>query len=410
MIYLNVKVIAIAVVAVIVVAGAAIYFVGNNNDVDEKINVIGRVNTDGSGIYVVDGTKNADKMAVIVETVEEPTQPHLGESGKWVVFDKEAWGGKIIATPGPATIQHVQLKQIVDTMGLKFTQYVNGTSISNDTVYYIGGIGNYERFVTERLNVDVDGAIMWEPQYSVALIKGCVGVAITNDLFPGHTCCVVAASHEYTSGHQDETVRFMAAYVESVTKMKNAIEAGSGEEYEGVMAVAMQKVAMTGLTDAEKREAIEDAFKLVVYTYGDDSSADDPLSQLKKDMAEVANKMYQSGQVSKTIADMGFNDQTYGEALVDSSFLKKALTYEKQSSYNNAKVTVAVIKGDVHQLAIHYGIAMGIFSEYGISIELSEQAGGPAVFTAISNGSAQFGFIGAPPLTINSINKGIITP
>ncbi len=406
---MNNKIVAVAIVAVVAIAAVGVYFVLNNDD-DSEMNVIGRVNTDGSGIFVVPGTEGADKMAKIVNTVEEPSEPHFGVSGKWVVFDKEAWGGKIITTPGPATIQHVQLKQIADTMGLKFVQYQNGTTVSNDTLYFHPGVGNYAKFKSEALNLNLTGGIMWEPQFSIAQIQGsCLPVATTNDLFPGHTCCVVASSHAYTSSHEDETVRFLAAYMKSVDLMTAAIEAGSGAEYDKVFEVAREKVSMTGLTVEQKNEAIKDAFNLVVYKYADDVNADDPLAQLKKDMADVANSMYESKQVGKTISDLGMTEESYGNAVVDSSFMKKALTYEKKDSYDTAKINVAIIEGDIHQLAIHYGIALGIFAEYGIDIELSGQSGGPQVFTAIYNGNSQFGFIGAPPFTINSINQGIIS-
>lgn len=408
--FLNTKIIAVAVVAVLVVAAVGVYFVTQHNDDDTEINVIGRVNTDGSGIFVKEGV-DADAM-VTIQSTQPTTGAYLGGNGTWVVFNKEAWGGLVIGTPGPATIQHVQLKEIATLMGLNFVQYKQGQSTSADTLYYVPGIGNYAAFKSNLItNAALSGSIMWEPQYSIALIDGCQKVATTNEMFPGHTCCVVAASHAYTSSHNDETVRFMAAYVESVNRMTAAIAAGSGDDFDKVYEVARDKVTMPAdFNDEKKNDAISRAFALVVYTYGD-NNGDDPLSKLKSDMAEVANNMYAAGNISKTIKDLGFeSDSEYGEKLVDSSFLKSALSYEKKDSYDKANITVAVIGGDIHQLAIHYGMAVGIFDEYGINITLSSQAGGPAVFTAISNGEAQFGFIGAPPLTINSINQGIITP
>lgn len=407
---MNTKIVAVAIVAVLVVAavGVGIYTLDKKDD-DREVNVIGRVNTDGSGIFVKEGV-DANAMVTIQNT--EPTSgAYLGGNGTWVVFNKEAWGGLVIGTPGAATIQHVQLKEIANLMDLNFVQYQKGQTTSADTLYYAPGIGNYAAFESElKTNPALAGSIMWEPQYSIALIDGCKKVATTNEMFPGHTCCVVASSHAYTSSHNDETVRFVAAYVESVNRMTAAIAAGSGDDYDKVYEVARAKVAMpTYMDDAMMNDAISRAFALVNYTYGD-NNGDDPLSKLKSDMADVANKMYEAKNVSKSISDLGFkSDAEYGEKLVDSSFLKSALSYDKKDSYDEAKITVAVINGDIHQLAIHYGMALGIFDSYGIEIELSGQAGGPGVFTAVSNGKAQFGFIGAPPLTINGINNGNIT-
>lgn len=407
---MNTKIVAVAIVAVLVVAavGVGIYTLDKKDD-DREVNVIGRVNTDGSGIFVKEGV-DANAMVTIQNT--EPTSgAYLGGDGTWVVFNKEAWGGLVIGTPGAATIQHVQLKEIATLMDLNFVQYKQGQATSADTLYYVPGVGTYALFEsTLKSTPALAGSIMWEPQYSIALINGCQKVATTNEMFPGHTCCVVASNHAYTSSHNDETVRFMAAYVESVNRMTAAIAAGSGADYDKVYEVAREKVTMpTYMTDAEKNDAITRAFALVNYTYGD-NTGDDPLSKLKGDMADVANKMHDTGNVSKSISDLGFkSDAEYGEKLVDSSFLKSALSYDKKDSYEMANITVAVIGGDIHQLAIHYGMALGIFKEYGINITLSSQGGGPAVFTAITNGEAQFGFIGAPPLTINGINNGNIT-
>ena len=72
-------------------------------------------------------------------------------------------------------------------------------------------------------------------------------------------------------------------------------------------------------------------------------------------------------------------------------------------------ITVAVISGDIHQLAIHYAMAMNIFEEYGINITLSQQPNGDGVAVALENGSAQIGFIGAPPMTIKVINSEYVT-
>ena len=55
-------------------------------------------------------------------------------------------------------------------------------------------------------------------------------------------------------------------------------------------------------------------------------------------------------------------------------------------------------------------MATGIFADYGINITISNQSAGPAAFTAMANGAAQFAFLGAPPMTINAINGGYITP
>lgn len=412
--FLDKKIIAIAIVAVVIVAAAAVVLInGNSNKDEDQLSIIGRVNTDGSGIFVKEGV---DASALVTVVTEKPTSGYyLGGNGTWVVFNKEAWGGMVFGDPGAATIQHVQLNTVADTMGLKFVQYTNGTSLSSDTLYYIPGVASYASFVsTLNTTPAMSGAIFWEPQYSVALIDGCSSVATTNQMFPGHTCCVIGADTSYISGHSEETVRFLAAYIASVEKMTMAIQEGSGAAYDEVISIAKNKVALPdNLTDAQKEEAIKDAFELVVYKYADstDKNVADPLADLKKDVASLAQELYAGGQIKNDYKALGFDSaNALADKFVQSQYIKDAMGYERASSYDSkVNVKVAVIGGDIHQLAIHYGMATGIFESYGVNITLSSQTNGPAVYTAIHNGDCQFGFIGAPPMTINAMNAKEIT-
>ncbi len=407
---MNTKIIAIAVVAVIAVAAVGAYVVLSNNDSDADMNIIGRVNTDGSAILLKNGENSADYVTIVEG--EEPSEPHLGGNSKWVVFNKDNWGGKIFTDPGASTIQHVQLNDIADAMDLKFVQYSTGITVSKDTLYFIPGVPTYEKFKSElNNNSDIVGGIFWEPQTSVATLSGdkdkCSMMVTTNDLFPGHTCCTIAAQHSYISSHKDETVRFLAAYVESVKKMTAAISEKSGDNYDKVIEVAMDKVSMGDVKDDQKKAAIENAFKYVVYTYADNSAGS--LDNLEKDIASMAEKFANSKTAKNDAAALGFDSyDALADKFVDGSYMEDAVKYKLPENVSTANITVAVIGGDIHQLAIHYGMAMGIFDEYGIKIKLSTQNNGPAVYTAMKNNDAQFGFIGAPPMTINSMNDKTI--
>ena len=125
--------------AVVVIAAAVVMFVPKG-DKDDQLSIVGRVNTDGSGIFVKEGV---DASALVTVVDEKPTSgAYLGGNGTWVVFNKEAWGGMVFGDPGAATIQHVQLNTIADTMGLKFIQYTNGTKTASDTLYFIPGVAS----------------------------------------------------------------------------------------------------------------------------------------------------------------------------------------------------------------------------------------------------------------------------
>ena len=418
-IHMNNKTMAIIAVVVIVIAGAAagVYFLGNKNTSDKEINVIGRVNIEGSGLYLKSGSTATD---YVYQTDDTPAADAkfidlgAGVSPRYTVFNASNWGAKVFATPGTATIQHVQLQTIVEkTLGMKFKMYVASESLSSDTVYFTAA-ASYDAFVSALGNTsDLYGAYIWEAQYSLALRNGCVGAITSDSLFPEHTCCVIAASHSYTKDHADETARFLAAYVEAVNRMNAAIEAGSGADYDKLLEVASQKVALPDKYTTDKGIAKSDVIvdSLANVTYASADASDGSLSALKKDVAALAVSLKDLGSITNSYSDLGFDSaDAFADRFVDDSFMKKAV--EKGASLKSddrISITVAVITGDVHQLAIHYGMELKIFNDYGVDVTLSGQTNGPGVATALQNGGAEFGFLGAPPITITVMNSELVT-
>lgn len=415
----NKKIYAVVVVVIVIVAIVAVAVVVTGGDDDDEgassdVSVLARVNTDGSGIYVKEGLNGEDYATIVYG--DEPTDEeyYLGGGDTWVVFNKDAWNGAVFGDPGDGTIQHEQLRTIADLMGLNLVTY---TTSSNPTsgdgnLYYVSGVNTYALFLQNLENIpEMAGAFQWEAQFSIALVNGCDQVATTNEMFPGHTCCLVAGDTSFIEENYDVAVRFIAAYIESVEAMTDAIANHVTGQMDQLMEIAINNVTMLeDMTDEEKIAAIESAFSIVVYTYCDDATADDPLADLKDDMAELADDFYASGSVTQTIEDLGFESgEEYAETIVNSDVITDALAYELADDVETATITVSVLTGDIHQLAIHYGIETGIFEEYGIEIELAYQSGGPAAFTTIVNGSADFALLGAPPLTINAINGGYIS-
>lgn len=416
---MNSKTIAIVVGLVVVIAalGAGIAFMNGDKSEDKEINVIARVNTQGSGIFLKSGENPADYIIYKSAVTSDEKYIDRGESApaaeRYIVFNTANWGGKIFGTPGTATIQHVQLQDLVqNTMKLTFKMYQDGEGLDSGTVYFTQ-TASYEKFDSESgtIGAKLVGCIIWEAQYSLALKNGCSGLITTNILFPEHTCCVIAAAHSYTSGHEAETERFLAAYVASVNKMHDAYNAGSGADYDKLIQVACEKVAIPDKyapTAEDKKNVIVSAMGNVTYRYSD---ADGSLDALKSDVAALSTDLYNLKAITNSVSDLGFKDSTaFADRFVNDSFLKKAIEGgESLKSSDKMNITVAVIAGDVHQLAIHYGMATGVFESYGINIEISSQTNGPGVATALQNGGAEFGFLGAPPITITVMNSSLVT-
>ncbi len=86
--------------------------------------------------------------------------------------------------------------------------------------------------------------------------------------------------------------------------------------------------------------------------------------------------------------------------------MKKAVAndYSKTTS----TVRVAVINGDIHQIAIQVAMAKNFFDE-GLNVQLNTTpSAGGAVATLLVSGDADMGFLGAPPATLTTINGNLI--
>lgn len=392
------KIIAAIVIVIIVVAavGVGAYFL-SQKDKDTEINVIAGVNLEGSGLYI---KSNVDIDTMFDFSTSIPTPIASG------------WEGKVFGTPGTATIQHVQLLQLVKSMGMNFSPYTGSKSDPN-TVYYVPMISNASLALG---NPDIDGGSLWQPQYQ-KIVDDSSGkfkeLALTNDLFPGHACCVVAGDHEYTSGHENETVQFLAAYIKGVNWVNAAISAGAIDEnnsdYKHLVSIAMD-IAGPNFTDTEIKEALS----TVTYFYGDDSST--PLSNLGGQISNLSEQLVSLGATyGKTLTDSGFSSGSdFTDKFVDDSFLVKATQLVAEypdgmpNVSNKENITVAVIAGDIHQIAVHVADRLGFFGEYGLNVTFALAVNGPGVATSLQNGTAPFGLLGAPPITITVISGELL--
>ena len=395
------KVVLTAAIVVAFLLSSSILVLFYNQDTEDKeINLIARVNTEGSGIYI-DAKYEASDF-IVVDSEGNP----LPDADGNIQYHKEFWEGKIFGTPGSTAIQHVQLRQIVESMGYTFTLYTNGanTSPGCNTVYFNDNITNAAAFEN---SPQLDGGIIWQPQYQALLestVRPCNSLMTTADFDPGHTCCVIGASHNFITNNSDVTVRFLAAYIESVNWVNNALQDKSSEDYAYLVDLAIQR---TGITD---RTVIEASLDSVIYTYGYDENLGDtqerPLASLESSIADLVLNL----NLTNRLSNQGFSSPyEFAQRYVNDGYLSQALSYEKSTSgYSMRTVTVAVIAGDIHQIAVHLGDELGIFESYGINLNISSASNGAGVATSLQNGEADVGFVGAPPMTTTVVNGGLI--
>ncbi len=412
---MNIKAMAaVVVIIIVVIAAVGVYLYQEEDDGpsngEDMYSIIGRVNTEGSGIFLNAGENASEYLQIVTEELVGEEYVFQTDN-RWIIFYPENWGGKVFTDPGTGSIQHVQLQQLVEeVMGLNFQLYRAGSTLSSDTVYYVPNVETYAAYVLQVENNHTVGGFIWEAQYSIALQDGCIPLALTNDLFPDHTCCIIGASNQYLSSHSDETVRFLAAYIETVERLQAAKANPTSEDYQTLLRVAIDRVSMPEDMSVEYQEAvIRNALDVVTYIYCDDATAADSLAQLKADIVELAVKFQELGNITTTFEQLGFDSaEDMAESFVKSEYMANAIAGDYSDDYIIASISVAVITGDIHQLALHFGMELGIFADYGLDINIIYQSNGPNVYASLANGTVQFGFIGVPPMTSNSMNNGAI--
>lgn len=380
-----------AIVVAFLLSSSILVLFYNQDNEDNEINIIARVNTEGSGIYL-DSKYDPDDFLTI-------------DNEGNITYYPDMWEGKIFGTPGRTSIQQIQMQQIVESMGLRFLPYTTGANQAPGcgAVYFIDSITNAVAFEN---TPELDGGIAWQPQYEAVLestVRPGVSLMTTAQFDPGHTCCVIGASHEFITSNPDVTIRFLAGYIDSVNWVNNAIQNKSSEDYTELVELAMER---TGISN---REVIEASLDSVVYTYGGDGEGDtatNPLYSLENDIAELLPGL----GLDQTVIRDGFSNTTeFAQRYVNGGFLAEAMDFEPSvTGYSQRTVTVGVIAGDIHQIAIHLGIEKGFFADYGININVSSASNGAGVATSLQNGEAVFGFVGAPPLTIQVVNGSLV--
>jgi len=403
------KIIAIILVVIVAVAGVAVYFMmsgnGGGDDDAKGLSIVGRVNSEGSGILLKPSEDPADYITVTDEMPGFGAKFIYNEAEElYYVFNVETWGGKVFATPGAATIQHVQLMELASLMGLKYVSYTEGSALSKDTLYYVAGVPSFSEFTNKIKTSPLVGFIIWEAQYAVGVVEGYKGLALTNDLFEGHTCCIIGTSNKFIKHNEDTLATFFSVYVEAVKQVNAAIADPDSVAYSNLLAIAKNRVSMPdGMTDEEKVEAIELALRHVTYVYADDETGS--LTDLKSDISELAESLVAANQINKSASDLGFKSyDALADKFVQDKYMKEAISGNYVEPTVVKKINVAAISGDIHQIALWYAIDMTMFAEKNLAVIVSGQGNGPAVYGLLSNGEADIGFLGAPPMTIRSMN------
>ena len=390
---MNTKIIAVAVVAVLAIAGVTTFIILNQNNesasYDSKaFNVVSRVNSEGSGLYIKDAVVTEEGGKLMRNGVA-----FFGDNYSLSKDNKAAWGGLILGDPGSQSIQHIQLATIADKVGLEFEQYTVQTGVlSNEKLYYVTDLSNFGKITADG---NIKGGIIWEPQFQRVIQEDATyrSLALTNDVFPDHACCVIAMNHDWLKDNSAVAVKFLAGYMKAVDFINGAKKNTSGADYAELVSIA--KKSTVGLSDAEVRDALTN----ITYLYADDDKGS--LDDLTDGLGTLANDLKDLGLITSEKFKDG---NKFAKAFVDDKYIRDAIA-GKASKEGEDTLTVAAINGDIHQIAIQVAVEKGYFDEYGLTVTLNTgSSSGGDIANLLLSGDVKVGFLGAPPATLKTTN------
>ncbi|WP_458455142.1 ABC transporter substrate-binding protein [Methanobrevibacter sp.] len=160
--------------------------------------------------------------------------------------------GKTVATPGEASIQHVLLSAYLKQNGLSLDD-INESAMKVPSINDALKTGN------------LPAAITFQPYVSLGVTDDNIDeLADSSEIFPGHPCCVVAASDDFIKNHED-TAKDIVAIHENATKFINdQIKAGKTDE---VVKLLPEDIVADANAEADSLESfpfisgIDDSYK-----------------------------------------------------------------------------------------------------------------------------------------------------
>ncbi|WP_458405123.1 ABC transporter substrate-binding protein [Methanobrevibacter sp.] len=126
--------------------------------------------------------------------------------------------GKTVATPGEASIQHVLLSAYLKENGLSLDD-INESAMKVPSINDALKTGN------------LPAAITFQPYVSLGVTDDNIDeLADSSEIFPGHPCCVVAASDDFIKNHEDTAKEIVAIHENATKFINNQIKAGKTDE------------------------------------------------------------------------------------------------------------------------------------------------------------------------------------
>ncbi len=369
-----------AVAALVIVASVGLILTIETEAKEPKIVILAQVNSEGSAIFVKNDIDSVEDMK-----------------------------GKVFATPGEASIQHMILMNFVKDAGIKWAIAPgSGQSKASDTVYWTEiAPANMKGAFKEQL---IQGGIAWEPFNSDIVLDPTVTEAKilvwSDELIPAHPCCVVAANAKFVENNPETIEKFLAAHVLATQWIVDTLADDTSANY--TLMIDM------GAKFAERPAAVvEESLKHVTFNSS--------IEQDWKDSLEMIVDTYISLKMIGSMSSIGFDNSTsFVDAIVNETYLQNSASVVIADPADDlVDVRVGWLRGDVHQMArlvamnetVGQGFGFGdrtIFEAYGLNIVPgagNEYANGGAVYTAFEADLIDIGMLGAPPAILRTANS-----
>ena len=332
------------------------------------INVIAAVNLDGSGIF-------ADRELSIT-----PSTP----------AEKDAWRGLVIMTPGPGSIQHYMFNKFVDEYlpELTFSKWAGGTPASERIYWMQVAPMNMKNTLASADGSVINGGFPWEPFLSdITESTGMQLIARTNDIEPGHPCCMVAAKESFLKNSEGATRLFLTAYMEAVDWLNAALADRTSNDYKLLVTITKNFCNLTS------DSAISKAFDGLTYTYDFKDDLEEYVANLIVDFEAL-------GLITKHVNDPA----AFANSFINRKYIDQVKAEPSEPTAKKIRIRVGHLAGDVHQIALMVGVERGIFAKYGLELVRTLCANGPEVMRMFQLGVIDIGFLGLPPAVLNTAN------
>ena len=379
----NKNVLIAAVVALLIVASIGLILMAETEDKEPQIVILSQVNSEGSAIFVSDA-----------------------------ITTKEDFGGKVFATPGTASIQHMILADyIASETNFTFALDPGAGSRSNNVVYWTPvSPGQMKDFM---LNGDIDGGIAWEP-FNSQIISSVPDAWIykwTDEIWDAHPCCVLAVNSKFEQSNPETVQKFVAAHVVATTWIMETIQDNTSANYTYMIDIA--SIFAFGTNSTANKAIAEDSLGHVKYDFN--------INQSWKNSLETVIETYtRLGLFDKTPEQLGYESSAdLVERLVNTDYIANASSTATVGEDDDlVTVRVGWLSGDIHQLArlvamdrnIGEGLGFGdrtIFEAFGINVQGgagNPYTNGGFVMTAFLADEIDFGYLGAPPAILRTVN------